>query len=475
MLDSHSHTAAGVPPTKKRVFIETWGCQMNIADSETMLASLQGQGYELTHTDTDADLVLLNTCHIREKAKQKVLSRLGVLRGMKEDRPGMRIAVAGCVAQAEGVKLLAAAPQIDVLLGPGKLAALPQLLLDREVSHKSALAVGFAKDREHMHDGETSALVAPPSLSPREKYEPSRYVNIMQGCDNFCTFCVVPFTRGREISRRLGDIVSEVRAMVEQGAKEITLLGQNVNSYGHDLLRDGVLPSTAHDQPFVDLLTQVATIAGLERLRFTTSNPHDFTQSLASLFATQPKLGRYLHLPVQSGHDIVLDRMKRKVTVEEYRERIAWLRAAVPDIALSTDLIVGFPGETDEQFAATLRLVEEVRYSFIFAFKYSPRKGTAAARFPDQIPEAVKEDRLAQLLTLQDRITGEQNAAEVGQMREVLFHYRPRKNPEYVYGRTEHFRLVRVLTNDIQVGETRHVHIVSANKTALVGEVVTPN
>lgn len=454
-------------PAQKRVHVETWGCQMNTADSERMLQLLAQRGYELTAAAEDADLVLLNTCHIREKARHKVLSRLGVLRRLKESRPGLTVAVAGCVAQAEGKRLMDEAPVIDVLFGPGKIDELPRLLDERATTGKRTMAIGFAK-REH-EAPEPDAPVAPQPVTGHN--EVSRYVNIQQGCNNYCSFCVVPFTRGREVSRRPDEIERETRALVSAGAREITVLGQNVNSYGLDLVTTGALPST-EGGPFVDLLDRLARIEGLERLRFTTSNPHDFSRPLAALFAAHPKLGRYLHLPVQAGNDRTLARMKRKVTVAEYRERVAWLRELVPDIALSTDLIVGFPGESDEEFEDTLRLVEDMRYSFVFSFKYSPRKNTPAARYGDQVPEEVKETRLSRLNALQDRITVEQNLAEIGRTRQVLFHYESKKDPGHFYGRTDHFRLVRVKAARSLVGELRPVEIVEGNKTALLGRLV---
>ena len=461
----------------KKVHVETWGCQMNLADSERMLALLATRDYELAPTAEEADLVLLNTCHIREKARHKVLSRLGVLKELKQKKDGFTIAVTGCVAQAEGKRLMDAAPQIDVLVGPGKIDELPRLLEEHGRTGKSGYAVGFKKRHDHddEHDdddddddghergrerGRGRVVVAPPTTTG--KTDISRYVNIQQGCNNYCTFCVVPFTRGREISRPLEDVLAESRALIAAGAKELTVLGQNVNSYGQDLPgSDG----------FAGLLRAVAQLPGLDRLRFTTSNPHDFTPELARLFAEEPKLGRYLHLPVQSGSDRTLLRMKRKVTVAEYRERIAWLKAAMPDLALSTDLIVGFPGETEEDFEATLKLVEEVRYSFAFTFKYSPRKNTPAARYQDQVPEDVKEARLARLNALQDRLTTQQNDAEIGQVRPVLFHYESGKYPDHYYGRTEHFRLVRVQSSRDLTGQLAPVRITHANKTALLGEL----
>ncbi|MEY4630749.1 MAG: hypothetical protein RIQ81_869 [Pseudomonadota bacterium] len=455
----------------KKVHVETWGCQMNVADSEKMLSLLHGMNYVLTEDESEADLFLLNTCHIREKAKHKVVSRLGVLREMKKQRPGVKIAVAGCVAQAEGAKLLREAPQIDVLLGPGKIDELPSLLNRSLDSGAPSMATGFKSpeiDAKDTPAADPAPDVVPPTLTG--KNEVSRFVNIIQGCNNFCTFCIVPFTRGREISRMPEDILGECRKLLASGAREIMLLGQNVNSYGLDLV-DKDLLEPGDRGPFVELLAAVADLPGLERLRFTTSNPHDFTKPLAELFAANPKMGRYMHLPVQSGNDRILEVMRRKVTVEEYRERIRWLREAVPDMAISTDLIVGFPGETDAEFEDTLRLVEEVQYSFVYAFKYSPRKGTAAARMPVQVPEAVMEERLARLNALQDAITIRQNEAEIGRTRDVLFLYESKKTPGVYYGRTEHFRLTRVESSEPLTGQCLSVLITGANKTALVGQL----
>ncbi len=466
----------------KKVFVETWGCQMNVADSEQMLGMLQNRNYQMTDTPDEADLVLLNTCHIREKATHKVLSRLGTLRQLAEKNPRMKIAVSGCVAQAEGEKLLQKADNIDILLGPGKIQDFTKLLDEHERTGDKVTSLGFLKSRGHGHSHEEQVdapLASPQPFGDPKQHKPSltgkneitRYVNIAQGCDNFCTFCVVPFTRGREISRTQEDILTEVRGLLSEGAKEITLLGQNVNSYGLDLVRDKKLV-TSEDGPFVELLRSVAELPQLESLRFTTSNPHDFTKPIAELFRTHPKLGRYIHLPVQAGHDALLERMKRKVTVAEYWERIGWLRDVDPEMALSTDIIVGFPGESEEEFEGTMQLVEAVRYSFIFAFKYSPRKGTAAARFRDQIPESVMTKRLAALNQLQDKITIEQNTAEIGRTRKVLVHYQSRKDPGFYYGRTEQFRLVKIPSHHDIVGQQLAVDIIDANKTALVGRLL---
>jgi tRNA-2-methylthio-N6-dimethylallyladenosine synthase len=454
----------------KKVYVETWGCQMNVADSEQMLGMLRSQNYAQTDKPEDADLVLLNTCHIREKATHKVLSRLGRLREISSaQNPSMKIAVTGCVAQAEGKKLMEKASNIDLLIGPGKISELPALLDNYEKDGKKAVAIGFDHAR-HEPESEAQSRASVPNPTVTMKPEITRFVNIAQGCDNFCTFCVVPFTRGREISRPMPHIIEETQQLLNEGAREITLLGQNVNSYGDDLVRDGKMQAP-ESGPFVELLDTIAQLPGLERLRFTTSNPHDFTRPLAQLFAKHKNLGRYIHLPVQAGNDALLERMKRKVTVAEYLQRVQWLRDIDPEMALSTDLIVGFPGETEEEFQGTLDLVARVRYSFIFAFKYSPRKNTAAARFRDQVPDTVMSERLARLNELQNRITIELNEAEVGRRREVLFHYESRKEPGTYYGRTEQFRLVRVPSSRNLIGKLAAVDILEANKTALAGRL----
>jgi len=458
---------------KKHIHIETWGCQMNVADSERILNMMQKEQYNLTDDPERADLIVLNTCHIREKARHKVLSRLGVLKDLKDKNSSLKIAVAGCVAQAEGKKLLKQAPGIDVLVGPGKIAEIPRLLNEQKATGHQALAVGFEKPVNPTESEVEAACLEAQEITPgiSGKNEVSRFVNIQQGCDNFCTFCVVPFTRGREVSERPDIIFAKAKALVKHGAREIMLLGQNVNSYGQDLVaREQLTPG--EDGPFVELLRKVASLPELSRLRFTTSNPHDLTYPLANLFATEPKLGRYYHLPVQSGSDRMLSVMKRKVTAAEYYMKVKWLRDAVPDMALSTDLIVGFPGETDEDFEETMALVEKVRFSFIYAFKYSPRKGTAAIRFKEQVPEDIKSERLARLNKLQDKITIELNEQEIGQEREVLFLYESKKEKGVYYGRTPHFRLVRVASGRDLTGSMAMVRIDGCNKTALSGILV---
>lgn len=452
-----------------KVHIETWGCQMNVADSEQMLSLMKLRNYKWVDSADDADLVILNTCHIREKSKHKVMSRLGVLKQLKDTNPKLTIAVAGCVAQAEGKKLFDQSAAIDILLGPGKIKELPRLVEEFQVSRERQMATGFAKKLNEPNEtelGEEEFPVTPEVLSGKNAV--SRFINIQQGCNNYCTFCVVPFTRGRELSEKPEHILTQVESLIKNGAREITLLGQNVNSYGLDLTNE--VPSV--DGPFVDLLRKVAQAEGLKRLRFTTSNPHDFSPALARLFGEEKKLGKYIHLPVQSGSDRILGSMKRKVTREEYFDRLRWLRQAIPDIAISTDIIVGFPGETEEDFAETYSLVKEAAYSFIYSFKYSPRKNTAASRFLEQVPEDVKTRRLAELNAMQDEITMAQNLAEIGRERLVLFHYKSTKETDVFYGRDEHFRAVRVVSKRNIAGMELPVRVTEATKLTLGGLLV---
>lgn len=435
-----------------RIHIETWGCQMNVADSERILALMARKNYQRASSEFDAQLIVLNTCHIREKAKHKVVSRLGQLRKLKRQRPTLKIAVVGCVAQAEGKRLLNEVEGIDYLLGPAKIEQLPELVVGKE----QGSALGFNNDQPSTVDHELT-----PSLSGKV----SRYLNIMQGCNNYCTFCVVPFTRGPENSQQPSLIIEQAKKLVDDGVKEITLLGQNVNSYGQDLADQSV------SNPFVSLLTEVCQIEGLERLRFTTSNPHDFSTDLIELFASEKKLGRHVHLPIQSGSDNILQAMKRKVNRRQIIKIVDDLRSHGDDFAISSDIIVGFPGETDDDFAETLSIIDQIGFSFIFSFKYSPRPNTAARRFRQQIDDKIKSQRLTKLQSLQKKITEQLNAREIGRQRTVLIHYRSRKEPNIYYGRTAHFRLVRIPSRHDIVGQLLPVEITEANATALVGHV----
>ncbi len=467
----------------KKVYIQTWGCQMNVADSERMLGLLGRLNYRPTETVEEADFILLNTCHIREKARHKVVSRLGELRPLKEANPNIIIAVSGCVAQAESQALAKEVPYIDMIFGPDQIEDLPNLLekvikkseqeqLEKETFHNKKDVPFILTKFDTKEEGYSIPIDVVPPYYDENKSEVTRYVNIIKGCNNFCTFCVVPYTRGREKSRPEGEIIDEINFLVNKGVKEIILLGQNVNSYGLDLIGAQDIHSSNGKLPFADLLYTVSALPGVERIRFTTSNPHDFTPKLAKAFADLPKVTNSFHLAVQSGSDRILDRMNRQYTRAEYFERVKWIRDVRPDIAFSTDIIVGFPGETEEDFADTISLVQEMQYAFIYAFKYSIRKGTPATRFKEQVPEDIKDKRLQKLLDIQRKETERQNLAEIDKIREVLVLYKNRKDEHSWYGRTNEGRLVKIHSPRNIVGMLVSVKITNANITALEGRLV---
>jgi tRNA-2-methylthio-N6-dimethylallyladenosine synthase len=370
---------------------------MNVYDSEQM-ALILGQDYELTDRAEDADLYLINTCAIRRKSEEKVLSLLGRLRDLKRQRPQMILGVGGCVAQQEGDRLLRQAHHLDLVFGTHGLYRLPELLRQRQETKRRVADTAFSPELPYICDQRVPGAL-------------QKMVTIMQGCDNYCTYCVVPYVRGPERSRPAADIIREVEIFLGQGGKEVTLLGQNVNSYGRGL---------AEDVTFPELLRRLAVLPGLARLWFTTSHPRDLSEELIHCFAELPPLCEYMHLPVQSGSNQVLDRMHRGYSREDYLEKVNRLRQVCPGIALSTDLIVGFPGETEADFQETLRLMQEAAFDSAFFFKYSPRPQTAAAAFPDQVPEAVKTERLARLKELLEQLSLASNRRLVGQVREVL-------------------------------------------------------
>jgi tRNA-2-methylthio-N6-dimethylallyladenosine synthase len=392
----------------KQLFIKTFGCQMNERDSEIMAQLLAQDGYILASDLAAAEVIILNTCSIRAKAEQKFFSLLGALRKEKAQRPNLRIVAAGCVAQQEGERIFARMPHVDLVVGTQQFWQLPKMLrqLERKTKHQQ-VACGLSKD-----------FVIPPfqrllrqqSAAPA----PSKFVTIMQGCNNFCAYCVVPATRGREISRPAADILEEVALLISQGVREITLLGQNVNSYG------STNPVAVKKTNFADLLKMTAAVPGLQRLRFTTSNPQDLSTELMQCFGELPNLCPHFHLPVQAGANAVLKRMHRKYTRELYLDKVAELRSFCPEIALSTDVIVGFPGETEEDFAQTMSLLETVRFHSSFSFKYSDRPGTRSAAFPDKIDEQVKKERLEHFQQRQNKISLERNQAFLGKDIEVM-------------------------------------------------------
>ncbi len=436
-----------------KLYLRTYGCQMNEYDSARMADLLrEAFGMRLVRDPEDADVILINTCSVREKAEHKVYSELGRYKHLKRRRPHLVIGVGGCVAQQEGERIVQRAPYVDLVFGPQSYHKLPEMIakVRRERAPQVVLEAGEIEKFDHLPKPRAAEVTA--------------YVTIMEGCDKFCTFCVVPFTRGPEVSRPAADVLAECRRMVEAGAKEIMLLGQNVNGWR------GEGPD-GEPWDFATLLYAVAEIPGLKRLRFTTSHPIEVTEGLAQAFAEIPNLMPYLHLPVQSGSDRILKAMHRGHTRAEYLEIIAMLREYRPDLAISTDFIVGFPGERDEDFADTLSLVEEVRFDSAYCFKYSPRPGTPAAELADDVPAKVKDERLQALLDLTARIAREKLSAKVGRVEEVLFE-KPGKRPGDLEGRTPDFKIVHAKAPARLIGEIVPVRITEAYAQSLRGEVV---
>ncbi|MDU8910394.1 tRNA (N6-isopentenyl adenosine(37)-C2)-methylthiotransferase MiaB [Aestuariicoccus sp. MJ-SS9] len=435
----------------KKLFIKTYGCQMNVYDSERMAEALGGQGYVQTQSPDDADMILLNTCHIREKAAEKVYSELGRYKGLKAEKPDLKIGVAGCVAQAEGAEIMRRQPMVDLVVGPQSYHRLPEL---------EAKARGGAKalDTDFPEEDKFEVL----KRRPKAKRGPTAFLTVQEGCDKFCAFCVVPYTRGAEVSRPAARILDEARDLVERGVREITLLGQNVNAY-HGAGEGG-------DWSLARLIWALGDIDGLERIRFTTSHPNDMTDDLIEAHGSCAKLMPYLHLPVQAGSDRILKRMNRSHTAESYLAIIERLRAARPDILISGDFIVGFPEETEADFQATLDLIEAVHYGTAYSFKYSTRPGTPAAE-RDQVAEDVKDDRLQRLqalLTRQQRATQE---AMVGREVGVLFE-KPGRLPGQMVGKSDHLHAVHVAADDVLPGDLRRVRIVESGPNSLSGVLV---
>jgi tRNA-2-methylthio-N6-dimethylallyladenosine synthase len=439
-------------PPRKRLFVKTYGCQMNVYDSERMADVLKPHGYDLAASAEEADLVILNTCHIREKASEKLYSDLGRLRGLKAARPGARVAVAGCVAQAEGEEILRRSSVVDLVVGPQSYHRLPELLAQSARRSGERLAAAFAPEEKF------DALPA-----ARTADGVSAFLTVQEGCDKFCTFCVVPYTRGAEYSRPAADILAEARRLADQGVREITLLGQNVNAYR------GAGPNGAPWR-FSDLLRAVAATPGVVRLRYTTSHPRELSEDLIAAHGDVAALMPYLHLPVQSGSDRILKAMNRGHQVADYEARVARLRRARPDLALSGDFIVGFPGETEADFEATLALVERVGYASAFSFKYSPRPGTPASALAGQVAEEIKSERLARLNALLGAQQTAFNEGLLGRAVSVLFE-RPGRRPGQVVGRTPYLQPLWVEGPESLIGAVAEVVVTSATKGGLSGRL----
>ena len=438
----------------RKVFIKTHGCQMNEYDSARMLDALAEQGpVELTRDPADADILLLNTCSIREKAQEKVFSELGRWRPLKEAREDVVIGVGGCVASQEGAAINERAPFVDVVFGPQTLHRLPDLLAKSRQTQSSVVDISFPEIEKF-------------DKLPEPKADgPSAYVSIIEGCSKYCSFCVVPYTRGEEISRPLDDVIDECVSLAEQGVREIHLLGQNVNSYRGSMHEGGTADLAL-------LIRYVAAIDGVERIRFTTSHPVEFSDSLIEAYATVPELVSFLHLPVQSGSDRILAAMKRGHTALEYKSKIRKLMLARPQLTLSSDFIVGFPGESDKDFEDTMELIDSIGFDHSFSFIYSARPGTPAASLPDETPMSVKKERLARLQALINRQSGAISQSMVGTVQRVLVNRPSRKDPAQMSGRTENNRVVNFDGSASLIGQFAQVRITEALPNSLRGKLL---
>ena len=436
-----------------KLYIRTFGCQMNEYDSAKMADVLgAAEGFETTDDPEQADVILFNTCSVREKAQEKVFHDLGRIRPLKQARPDLIIGVGGCVASQEGAAIVARAPYVDLVFGPQTLHRLPQMLRARRSSGKPQVDISFPEIEKFNN------------LPPAKVVGVSAFVSIMEGCSKYCSFCVVPYTRGEEVSRPLDDVLTEAAELAEQGVKEITLLGQNVNAY-RGIMADGAVAD------FALLLEYLAEIPGIDRLRYTTSHPKDFGERLIAAHASIPQLVSHVHLPVQSGSDRVLCAMKRGYTALQYKSIIRRLRAAKPDAAISSDFIVGFPGETDEDFEQTLRLVEEIGFDASFSFMFSPRPGTPAAGLSEQVAQTTKQARLARLQAQLDAQATQISTRMIGSIQRILVEGPARKNAQEVAGRTNNNLMVNFRGPRRLIGSMADVRITTAMAHSLRGEM----
>jgi tRNA-2-methylthio-N6-dimethylallyladenosine synthase len=443
-------------PQPKKVFVRTFGCQMNEYDSAKMVDILRERhNVEPTQEPDQADIILFNTCSVREKAQAKVFSDLGRARELKKLKPDLIIGVGGCVASQEGEAIVQRAPYVDVVFGPQTLHRLPDLIEARRATKKPQVDIRFPEIEKFDH-------------LPAARVEgPTAFVSIMEGCSKYCSFCVVPYTRGTEVSRPLEDVLAEVAELADKGVREVTLLGQNVNAY-----LGPVSDNSNETVDFATLLELVSEIDGIERIRYTTSHPREFSQRLIDAYATLPKLVSHVHLPVQSGSDRILAAMKRGYTALEYKSIVRRLRAVRPEICLSTDIIVGFPGETEHDFQATMDLVEKIGFDTSFSFIYSARPGTPAADLPDDCPKAVKLSRLQQLQATIEANAARISQAMVGSVQKVLIEGPSKKNPQELSGRTENNRVVNFSAehHETLIGNVADIRITQAYPHSLRGE-----
>ena len=436
-----------------KLHVKTFGCQMNEYDSAKMVDVLRdSHAYELTEIADEADLILLNTCSVRDKAQEKVFSQLGRWRELKLKHPDLIIGVGGCVASQEGVGIVKRAPFVDMVFGPQTLHRLPEMLEETRRTHRPVVDISFPEIEKF------------DSLPPARAEGATAFVSIMEGCSKYCTFCVVPYTRGEEVSRPFDDVMVEITELAEQGVKEVTLLGQNVNGY-RGLKHDGTIADLAM------LIEYISVMDGIERIRFTTSHPMEFSDRLIDAFAEVPKLANYLHLPVQSGSDRILAAMKRNHTVLEYKAKIRKLRKVRPEISLSTDIIVGFPGETETDFRATMRLIEDIGFDQAFSFIYSRRPGTPAASFADDVPHEEKVHRLEILQARIHDIGQEYMRRLLGTTQRVLVERPSTKNPRELAGRTECNRWVNFAGDSRLIGKFVEVNITDVKQNSLRGRL----
>lgn len=438
---------------RRYLYIETFGCQMNVHDSEQMAVLLKEIGYEQTADSVKADLILINTCSIREKAEQKAFSELGRLMKLKEKNPDLIVGFVGCLAQHLGRGVHKRVQNVDLVIGTHNIHRLPEMVQVVQKDRKKITQIGFSSKIESL-----GIFVPPPTGSG------SSFVSIMQGCDNYCAYCVVPYLRGPEMSRKPEDIITEIKKLAKFGVREVTLLGQNVNSYGKNL------------QPksdFVTLIKKINKIEGIERIRFTTSHPKDLSKDLIDCFQQVPKLCEHIHLPMQSGSSRVLKLMNRGYSASEYFEKIDRLRGVCPKISITSDIIVGFPGETQKDYQETIDMMEKIRFDSVFSFKYSDRRGTAALELTGRVPEAEKTKRLKELQTLQDRHTQEKNTGLEGSVQEVLVEGRSRNSVQDLTGRARSWRIVNFKGDAGLIGRKVSVKIIRGYLHSLWGKMIT--
>jgi tRNA-2-methylthio-N6-dimethylallyladenosine synthase len=436
---------------EKKIFVKTYGCQMNVYDSERMISAMKPSGYVETKSAEDADLILLNTCHIREKAAEKIYSELGRMKSLKANKPDLKIGVAGCVAQAEGNEIMVRQPAVDLVVGPQSYHRLPTMMKTVNKG-KRALDTEFPEEDKFDH--------LPTDLTKRSS--PSAFLTVQEGCDKFCAFCVVPYTRGVEVSRSPEKIIDEANSLVDRGVVEINLLGQNVNAYSQNGF--GVKFNLSK------LIWKLSEIDGLKRIRFTTSHPNDMTEDLIEAHGSCSKLMPYLHLPVQSGSDSILKKMNRKHTADDYRKIIEKFRKVRPDLLLSGDFIVGFPGETDKDFLETLQLVKDIKYGQSYSFKYSSRPGTPAAN-REEVCESLKKDRLAELQLLLSKQQMDIQKSMIGKEVKVLFEKPGRLNNQ-MGGKSEYLHAVHVIGSSLKKGDIKSVKIINTEANSLGGVLI---